>query len=347
MRLRVPKFLIKIKRFLDDIHIPFLGISLWKMFQIYVQGVFKYKIGRKAAAISWNFVFALFPFVLFLVSILPYLPHYDKLQFYIFEVLMRNVFPGKIETELVSYIQDNIIPNTSSMSNLTIILALIFATNGTFAVIDGFNEDTDDKHNDVKEFIIAFFITVGFISVVLLALFGLYYSEVVLKLFTPNYDIPWFVQNLSAIIGFISFPIFYFLLLSIFYWVGTVKITKLKQAMPGALLTTVLFFLTTYFFAIYVGNFARYNVLYGSIGTMILMMVWINVNVYLLLFGNELNFALRKVRLEKLISDEMIKDIEHYQGASTTEIRVDDHHIRLQNREGQKKSNKDEEVPPH
>lgn len=314
MRLKVPKFVRKIRLFLDKIHIPFLGISLWKMFQIYGQGIFKDKIGRKAAAISWNFVLALFPFVLFLLSILPYLPHYDKLQFYIFEVLLHNVFPGKIETDVVDYIQNNIIPNTSSFSNFTILLALIFATNGTFAVIDGFNENSEEKHNDVKEFIIAFFITVGFITIVLLSLFGVYYSEVVLKLFTPNYDISWFVNNLSSLIGYVSFPIFYFLLLSLFYWAGTVKIAKFRQAIPGALLTTILFFATTFLFAIYMKNFARYNVLYGSIGTMILMMVWVNVNVYLLLFGNELNFALRRLRLEKLISDEMKKDIEDYHG---------------------------------
>ncbi len=314
MQIKLPRFLRKIRIFLQGIHIPFLGISLWKMFQIYIQGIFKDKIGRKAAAISWSFVLALFPFVLFLLSILPYLPHYDKLQFYIFEVVLQNVFPGKIEKDVVDYIQNSIIPNTNGLNNLTIILALVFATNGTFAVIDGFNENSEEKHNDVKEFIIAFFITVGFVSVVLLSLFGVYYSEVVLKLFTPNYDISWFVENLTKIISFISFPLFYFLLLSLFYWAGTVKITKFRQAMPGALLTTVLFFTTTYFFAIFVGNFARYNVLYGSIGTMILMMVWVNVNVYLLLFGNELNFALRRVRLEKLISDEMKKDIEGYKG---------------------------------
>ena len=312
MRWKLPKFIRKIRLFLDKVHIPFLGISLWKMFQIYIQGIFKYKIGRKAAAISWNFVLALFPFILFLLSVLHYLPHYDKLQFYIFEVLLHRVFPGKIETDVVDYIQNNIIPHTSSISNLTILLALIFATNGTFAVIDGFNENSEEKHNDVKEFIIAFFITLGFIIVVLLSLFGIYYAEVVLKLFTPTYAISWFVDNLSAIIGYISFPIFYFLLLSLFYWVGTVKITKFKQAMPGAILTTILFVLTTYFFAIYVKSFARYNVLYGSIGTMILMMIWVNVNVYLLLFGNELNFALRRLRLEKLISDEMENDIQSF-----------------------------------
>jgi len=312
MAVKTPKFILKIHQFLDAIHIPFLGISLLKMFEIYIQGVFKDRIGRKAAAISWNFVFSLFPFILFLLSVLPYLPQYDKLQFYIFEVLMHNIFPGKIEGDVKNYIETNIIPNMTSISNLTIILALVFATNGTFALIDGFNENTDEKLNDVKEFIMAFFITLGFISVVLLSLFGVYWAEIVLKYLKPSYDISWFVDNLSKIIGFVSFPIFYFLLLTLFYWIGTVKITKFKQAIPGAILTTVLFVLTTYLFAIYVRNFARYNVLYGSIGTMILLMVWVNVNVYLLLFGNELNLAIRRIRIEKLISDELKKETEQF-----------------------------------
>ncbi len=311
MTLRTPRFIRKIHEFLDGIHIPFLGVSLWKMFDIYIQGVFKNNIGRTAGAISWNFVFALFPFILFLLSIMPYLPHYDKLQFYIFEVLMHRIFPGRIEDDVISYIKSTIIPNTSSISNITIILALFFATNGTFALIDGFNENTEEKHHDVKEFMTAFFITVGFISVVFLSLFGVYWFEM-LKLFTPRYDISWLVDNLSKIIGFISFPLFYFMLLACFYWVGTVKITKFKQAIPGALLTTILFVLTTYLFAIYARNFATYNVLYGSIGTMILLMVWVNVNVYLLLFGNELNLAIRRVRLEKLIADALKKEAEDF-----------------------------------
>ena len=295
---------------LDRIPVPFLGVSLWKMFEIYIKGIFRYKIGRMAAAISWNFVLSLFPFILFLLSVLPYLPHYDKLQFYIFEVLMHRIFPGKIEADVISYIQHSIMPNVTGVNTFTIILVLIFATNGTFALIDGFNEHTEEKLNDVKEFIVAFFVTLGFITVVLLTLFGIYYSEVVLKLFKPEYDISWLVDNLSKIIGFISFPVFYFVLLTLFYWVGTVKINRPRQAMPGAILTTILFIITTYGFAYYVGNFARYNVLYGSIGSMILLMVWVNVNVYLLLFGNELNLAIRRMRIEKLIADQIAREEE-------------------------------------
>ncbi|WP_184183898.1 YihY/virulence factor BrkB family protein [Chryseobacterium defluvii] len=328
MSVKVPKFILKIQEFFDDIHIPVLGISLWQMFQIYISGIFKGKIGRKAAAISWSFTISLFPFILFLLSVLPYMPHYDKLQFYIFEVLIHNVFPSNMETDVRGYIEKSIVPNMRGISNLTIILALIFATNGTFSLINGFNENNEEKLSDVKEFILSFFITIGFISIVFLALFGVYYVEVVMKLFTPSYDISWLVNNLSKIIGFVSFPLFYFILLALFYWLGTVKITRFRQAVPGAILTTVLFVVTTYIFAIYVKDIARYNVLYGSIGSMILLMVWVNINVYLLLFGNELNMAIRKLRIEKLLSDELKKETSHFHTEITEpDLEGDEDHI--------------------
>ena len=328
MAVKVPNFILKIQEFFDDIHIPVLGISLWQMFQIYISGIFKGKIGRKAAAISWSFTISLFPFILFLLSVLPYMPHYDKLQFYIFDVLMHNVFPSNMEGDVRGYIENNIIPNMKGISNLTIILALIFATNGTFSLINGFNENTEEKLSDVKEFILSFFSTRGFITIVFLALFGVYYVEVVMKLFTPAYDITWLVDNLSSIIGFVSFPLFYFILLTLFYWLGTVKITRFRQAVPGAILTTVLFLVTTYIFAIYVKDIARYNVLYGSIGSMILLMVWVNVNVYLLLFGNELNMAIRKLRIEKLLSDEIQKETTQYHQIVEPDFESNEEHRR-------------------
>jgi hypothetical protein len=97
--LKLPTFLRKIHRFLDGIHLPMLGISLWEMFDIYVRGVFKNRLIAKASAISWSFFLSLFPFLLFLLSILPYLPHYDKLQFYI-RIKMRNFKNSTNSSEL-------------------------------------------------------------------------------------------------------------------------------------------------------------------------------------------------------------------------------------------------------
>jgi membrane protein len=321
MGIKTPQFLCKIKEFLDSIHIPFLGISLWKMFEIYGQGIFKMQIGRIAASISWSFFLSLFPFLLFLLSLLPYLPHYDKLQFYIFEVLMHNIFPSHIQSDVTGYIKDFIIPNMKNISNLTIVFAMFFAVNGTHSLINGFNINTNLKRGAVKEYLVAFVITIAFIVLIITSLLGVYYSEVVLKLFTPQINISWFVDNMSKIIGFISFPIFYFILLALFYWVGCLKITTFKQAVPGAILTTVLFVLLTYFFAIYVKDFARYNVLYGSIGSIILVMVWVNINIILILLGNELNIAIKKVRVDKMIGDEMKSNQLNYDSGLVSETK--------------------------
>ena len=305
MAKKIQRFFSRIQNFFDGIHIPGLGISLWKMLSIYLDAIFKNPLGRQAASISWSFFLSLFPMILFFLSVLPFMPHYDKLQFYIFEVLMPKVFPSHMQSDVTGYIQSSLIPNMKSISNFTILLSFIFATNGCFSLINGFNRNTELQRTFVKEYLLAMLITICFLSFVCLSIFGIYYSEVVLKLFTPAYDISWFTKNLTKIIGFISFPLFYFILLTLFYWIGCIKITRLREAFPGAVLTTVLFVILTYFFAIYVANIARYNVLYGSIGSIILVMVWVNVNVFLVLMGNELNLAIKKVKLEKLIREEM------------------------------------------
>ncbi|WP_417431713.1 YihY/virulence factor BrkB family protein [Halpernia sp.] len=324
MGIKTPLFIKKIHNYLDGIHIPFLGISLWKMFEIYGKGIFRIQLGRQAASISWSFFLSLFPFLLFLLSLLPILPHYDKLQFYVFEILMRNIFPSHMQSDVSDYLQNYIVPNLKNFSNLTIIFALVFATNGAHSLINGFNINTNLKRTFVKEYLVSFVITIAFIVIILLSLLGIYYSEVVLKLFTPQYNISWFVQNLSKIIGYISFPFFYFILLTFFYWVGCLKITTMKQAVPGAIFTTVLFVLITFIFAFYVKKFAKYNVLYGSIGSIILVMVWINLNIILVLLGNELNIAIKKVRVEKLIAEELGNFDENFNPSNLPTAAEDD-----------------------
>ncbi|WP_124641761.1 YihY/virulence factor BrkB family protein [Amniculibacterium sp. G2-70] len=274
------------------------------MFEIYGKGIFRMQIGRMAASISWSFFLSLFPFLLFLLSLLPYLPHYHELQYYIFHVLLHNFFPAKVQEDISNYIEDVINPNIKNLSFLTIFLALIFATNGTHSLINGFNLNHRRKVNAIKEYLVSFAITLSFTAFIIFSLLGLYYSEVVLKLFSPEIKTTWLISNLSKIIGFFSFPLFYFLVLSLFYWLGCFRINSWKQALPGAILTTVLFILLTYFFAVYVKDFARYNVLYGSIGSIILVMVWINLNIILILLGNELNLAIKNIRLKKIEKDQ-------------------------------------------
>lgn len=300
MNSNTSKFALKIKQISKKIGIPLVGISLYEMYETYGEEFLKMNINRIAAAISWSFFLSLFPFILFLLSILPYLPHYDELQHYIFEVLIPNIFPAHMQIEVTQYLQNFLIPNIENISTLTIILAIVFATNGTSALINGFNHNVNNQRGFIWEYFVAFAITLSFVVFIILSLLGVYYSEIVLKILTPDYNISWLTSNISKIVGFLSFPIFYALLLSLFYWAGCTKIIRWKQSLPGTIFTTLLFMMVTFFFAIYVRNFANYNILYGSIGTIILVMVWINLNIVLILLGNELNIAIQRVKENKL-----------------------------------------------
>lgn len=296
MQIKIEKIKKKIQDFLENIHIPMLDISLWGLLEIYIGGLFKNQITKQGASISWSFFFSLFPFILFLLSVLPYLPHYGELHNYIFEVLMPRALPEYMQEDVIGYIEQHIIPKIEGISNFTtIILVLFFATNGTYALINGFNENTDTQRGIVVEYVLAFFITLGFTLAVVVSILGIYYAEIVLKLLMPEYQQNWFASHLTEIISYVSFPLFYFLALASLYWVGTKKLTKFWEATPGAILTTTLFMLTTYGFAVYIKEFSQYNVLYGSVGTIILLMLWVNINVILVLIGNELNLAIKKI----------------------------------------------------
>lgn len=298
MPIRNSKIFKKIYQTLDKIHLPVLDLSLWQLLKVYIGGIFRSKIIQQGESISWNFFISLFPFILFLLSILPYLPHYDEVYNYIFGILLPRILPSHLETEIIAYIESVIIPKIEGLSKFTIILVLFFATNGTYALIKGFNENTDTKRGLIKEYALAFVITLAFIIAIVLSILGIYYAEVVLKILMPDYESNWVARNLTKIISYFSFPLFYCIALSLLYWAGTVKVHNLSYAVTGAVFTTTLFMITTYGFAFYVKNFATYNFLYGSIGSLILLMIWVNVNVILILLGNELNLVIENIHTE-------------------------------------------------
>ena len=85
---------------------------------------------------------------------------------------------------------------------------------------------------------------------------------------------------------------------SILYYYGTVERHKVRFFTPGATMTTLLFFMTTYAFGIYIQNFSTYNQLYGSIGALLIFLLYIWLNSNILLLGFELNATLNRFKRE-------------------------------------------------
>jgi len=108
-----------------------------------------------------------------------------------------------------------------------------------------------------------------------------------------------YIENAELWIGIGKYLFFIFiayLFTSILYYFGTIEGKHTRFFSPGALLTTVLFVLTSYFFGVYIENFSQYNELYGSIGALLILMLYIWLNSNILLLGFELNASLRSLK---------------------------------------------------
>ena len=95
---------------------------------------------------------------------------------------------------------------------------------------------------------------------------------------------------------YILFTIMFYTVIAMFYYFGSAEKNSRKYFTPGATLSTILFLLTTYLFGVYVENFAQYNELYGSIGAILILMLYIWLNSNILLLGYELNASLLSLK---------------------------------------------------
>jgi len=104
--------------------------------------------------------------------------------------------------------------------------------------------------------------------------------------------------RLTRIGQFAFFGLFIYFIISILYYFGTIEGRKIRFFSPGSLMTSLLFFLTTYFFGIYIEIFSNYNQLYGSIGALLIFLLYIWINSNILLLGFELNATLTRFKRE-------------------------------------------------
>jgi membrane protein len=170
--------------------------------------------------------------------------------------------------------------------------SIILIGNGVNAVFGGF---TDSYHvqfsrNLFKQYLYA--ILVGFILVIVV-LFATVSSIFFDFLITQNNSL---VSFMFIYLKYIFLILISLISFSSLYYFGTIQGKNLKFISPGSIMTTILLFLSTYFFGLYIDNFSNYNELYGSIGALIIMMLYIWINSISLLLGFELNVVIYKLK---------------------------------------------------
>lgn len=297
-------------RFLKNIRLPgFEGLSIYDLIEKYVGGIINGALGTRAGSIAFSLFMALFPLIIFLVTLVPTLVSFFSLgdsnfdaQFLPFLESFLPVGTADYFTDIYEQIKNQ---KNGGILSTTFILSIFLMANGVNAIFGGFENSyhVSLTRNFLKQYayalmvglILSILIIIGFVAFAYFEVYVLKY----LSEFTARQG--GYIMEEGDIIGvqiakFLFFIILSYLTTAILYYFGTAEGKQAKFFSAGALMTTLLFILTSYLFGVYVEKFARYNELYGALGGLLILMVYIWLNSNILLLGFELNASLNRLR---------------------------------------------------
>lgn len=257
-------------------------------------------LGERSAAVSFNLLLAVFPAVIFLFTLIPYIP-ITNIEGEIMGLLRRAIPAGTYEA-VDSTIRDIISRERGGVLSFGFLATIYAATNGMVALMNAFHSSNEmpDKRGFFKIRLVALGLTFSFGIAIILAIIVLLVGGVVTD-YLLHFGIlnnPVFVYFLSVARYLLVFAVFV-AVVSVIYKYGPDVNMKWTFVTPGSTTASVLIVLTTFIFSYYLSNFGSYNKLYGSIGTLIALMVWVNLIALLVVLGFEMNVSLYNLEGEK------------------------------------------------
>jgi membrane protein len=272
------------------------GMSLYDVLEMYIIGIVEGALTTRAGGIAFSFFMAVFPFMLFILTLIPYIPiegFQEGLFSFIKEILPPQTF------EAVNVVLGDIINNQyGGLLSFGFLLSILLMTNGVNAIFGGF--EYSYHITDVRNVFKSYFVSLGVSLLMSLFLIVIITTLILYQVALSKIDEQgWFNTsdlNLFYIGKNAVFLVMIFTIVSLLFRYGTKQGKEVKFFSAGAILTTVVSLCTFYLFGIYVVKFAQYNQLYGSIGTLLILMLFVWLNAIILLLGFELNASLYALR---------------------------------------------------
>ena len=291
---------IYIIRKLKTIVIPgFDGLPIYDVLDFFFKGVVKGSITTRASAISFSMFSALFPAIIFIFTLIPFIP-IENFQDVLLG-LIHDIMPTKAWEAVDSTVVDIVKRPRGGLLSLGFVLALFFATNGINSMIDAFNASYHTMEFRgifmqrwvaiVLVLVLAVLLIVVITTIVVGTAFFNYldYKDILHDNFVTQL-IQWF--RWIALLALTYFGVSF-----IYYW-GPAKKTPFKFFSAGSSLVTLLMMISNIGFNFYANNLATYNALYGSIGTLLLVLLWVYFNSIIVLIGFELNASIYNASLK-------------------------------------------------
>lgn len=284
-------FLLRWSRKGKQVTLPgFEGIPLYNVAVIFRNEIRDDALNVRASSISFYFILALFPSIFSFFTLLAYIPIRD-----FEEVLMsflHDAMPGEVFVVLENTIRDIVGKQRGGLLSLNFILTVVFASGGVVSMMQAFDKINPTFHKrswwqkrKVSLLIIAL-VSFQFIFGIALFIIGNQALRNALEFFEINY---WWTYLLFQGLRYALIIFFIFNGIAVIYYFAPAVKEKYRYFSVGASFATMLSFISSYIFSWYVGLLHNFNTLYGSLGIIIVVMLWVYINALVLLFGFELN----------------------------------------------------------
>lgn len=271
----------------------FDGMPLYDIASFFFRGLWQGSITTRASALSFKFFLALFPAIIFFFTLIPYIPvagFQDTLL-----TMLQNILPKQAYAVTIDTLEDIITKEHGSLLSLGFLATLYFSTSGINGIMDAFNDSIHVKETrsflkqKLFALIMVLIISILIILAITLIISGSWLLDYLVK---EKMLESAFTINTLIVTKWVIIIVLFFFMISFLYYLAPARRERYRFISAGSTLATLLFILTSMGFNYYISNFSQYNKLYGSIGTLIIILMWIYINAIVLLIGFELNISI-------------------------------------------------------
>ncbi len=270
------------------------GVPLYDVLRFFLVSIFNGDLNQRAKGLAYSFLTALPPLLIFFFTLVAYFP-VDGVQD---ELLaqMAGIVPDKIMGPLTDTVNDVMGHKHSTLLSIGFISSIILAANGLMGVISSLNfaNSSVEKRPYVQRYLLSMLLVfiLYFIVVLTMALL-IGHKQILQLIFAQGWmPITKFNTVMFNVVRWLLLTVAILAAISIIYYWAPVKKQRVGFLSAGSVLATIMFLVLSWALGLYINNFNNYNLVYGSIGTMLLLMFWIRFNCIVLLVGYELNISI-------------------------------------------------------
>ena len=281
------------------------NVSLYKVLKIFSKNIDEDQVMDKANGVAYNFILAIFPTIIFLFTLIPYISAWvPEVNTKSIMEFLSTMMPASMYDVIATTIEDIIGNSRGGLLTFGVLFALFLASNGMMALMRAFNScyKTQERRSFIKTRLIATGLTLNLALVLFLAIILLVVGQLVLDYILAHLpEFRWLnlddytVQMILVLRFLVIFIVFFFAIATIYYF-GPAVHYDWRFFSLGSILATLGTLGVSYGFSFYITHFGSYNKVYGSIGVLIALMIWVQLVTTVLLFGYEIDASIHEAK---------------------------------------------------